>query len=284
MFLASQFGTMMRAGGNRDARRKPNAAWAWEGLRRNAAYRRAYFASRHLLPQKVELKTGGVLWRTSNRHLSAEQFGLAAFADPDKDAVHGNVFWRPDWLAGSLDVRLSPITHAEECNENNLSIIMLHRMKSRRVLLETVDGARHILLNGSRFWIQLYCRKPSIIGEAAHVGIRLNKADTMGRNLDTAAQLLSLYRANGGKLPLIGRRKNAEPIERALLAHDIWTGFERPKGGLKDISIAMVGEARVEEDWNGPSRYLKDMAVRARNKGLAFVAQDYQELLSKKAL
>jgi hypothetical protein len=106
----------------------------------------------------------------------------------------------------------------------------------------------------------------------------------MGRSLDSAAQLLSLYRANGGKLPLIGRRKNAEPLERAILAHDIWTGFERPKGSLKDIAIALNGIKRVNEDWNGPSRYLKDMAVRARNKGLAFVDRDYRDLLEKKIL
>ncbi len=266
------------------ARRMPNAAWAWEGLRRNQNYRRTYFASRNLHARTTRLATGGCLIRQSSCPRDLATFGLLTFADPRRTAIETHVFWRPGWLKSSLDVRLSPITEAEREADGTDGIIMLHRLHSRRIILETADGARHILLNGSRFWIQLHCKTPSIIGEAAHVGIRLNKLDTMGRSLDSAAQLLSLYRANGGKLPLIGRRKNAEPLERAILAHDIWTGFERPKGSLKDIAIALNGIKRVNEDWNGPSRYLKDMAVRARNKGLAFVDRDYRDLLEKKIL
>ncbi len=165
-----------------------------------------------------------------------------------------------------------------------MGAIYLHRLQTRRVLLETMDGARHIVLNGHRFWIQLFCGKPNVIGDTAHIGIRMNAATTMERHLDTASQLLSLYRNNGGKLQRIGRHKNIEPLQRALTAYDIWTGFERPKGSLKDIAAALVGPRRVDEEWNGTSRCLKDMARRARDKGMAFVTRDYLDMLGKKTL
>lgn len=262
-------------------RRAPNAAWAWEGLRRNAEYRRVWFGSRQSWPRAIRLQTGADYTRLRSRHRQAEGFGLLALADPDKPAIKADIFWRPDCLAGCLDVRLSPL-RADECHDTgDDGAIFLHRLHTRRTILETVDGVRHIVLNGRRFWIQLVCSQPGVIGEAAHVGIRLNQTAAMERHLDSAAQLLSLYRAEGGKLGLIGRRKNTDPLAKALIAHDIWTGFERPKGTLRDIAIALVGDNRVEEDWTGSSRCLKDMARRARDKGLNFVESGYRDLLSR---
>lgn len=275
---------MVRADENNLARRMPNAAWAWEGLRRNPDYRRAYFSARHKLPTAIKLYSGATLLRAKRRDREAEFWGLLSLTDPRFSAKNTEAFWRPDLLAGSLEVRLSPLTQAEQNSPQDYDIISLSGLQTRRLLLETVDGGRHILLNGSRFWIQLYCPNPSIFGECAHVGIRLNYATHMKRCIDTATQLLSLYRSEGGQIGLIGRRRNTDKLRNAIIAHDVWTGFERPKGGLRDIAISIFGRERVEKDWSGPSRYLKDQAVRSRNKGLAFVAKDYRSLLTRKSV
>jgi len=275
---------MIRADVIRAAGRMPNAAWAWEGLRRNPHYRRDYFSTTSLRPIQIKLVTGATLLRAKGRELVAEKWGLMTMADPNKQAIDADVFWKPDVLAGSLEVRLSPLTQSEREHPDDHNIMSLARLQTRRILLETADGARHILLNGHRFWIQLHCSKPSVVGEMAHIGIRMNETTYMGRRIDTATQLLSLYRSRGGKLQLIGRRRNTKPLQEALVAHDIWTGFERRRGGLRDIAVAIYGQERVCKEWGGESRYMKDQAARSRNKGLAFVEGGYRDLLTKKGL
>jgi len=275
---------MVRAEENNLARRMPNAAWAWEGLRRNPDYRRAYFSARHILPSNIELFSGATLLRAKRRDLVAEDWGLLSLADPRLSAKTVKAFWRPDVLAGSLEVRLSPLTEAEKNSPQDHDIISLAGLQTRRVLLETVDGGRHILLSGSRFWIQLYCPKPSVVGEYAHVGIRLNEATYMKRRMDTAAQLLSLYRAEGGRIGLIGRRRNTKRLSDILTAFDIWHGFERPKGTLKDVAEMLVGSTRIASDWGKDDRALKAQARRAIEAGEEFVAGNYGKLLAQKVL
>lgn len=275
---------MSGAYGERCMRRLPNAAWAWEGLRRNDEYARNWRAARVGLPVAQRLRTGAVLLRARRRFPVAERWGLVQFADPSKTAMDGGVFWSPKLLSGVLHVQLSSLASDGPKAFSGHDIIALSALKSRRILLETVDGARHILLGGDRFWIQLYCETPFSIGDQARIGIRIDGATHAQRRLDTAAQLLSLHRSAGGKLSLIGRRKNAKPLANAILAYDIWRGWNRPQGGLKDIAEAIVGRERVSEDWGGASRYLKDMARRARDKGEAFVGGGYRDLLLKKSI
>lgn len=266
------------------ARRMPNAAWAWEGLRRNPAYRGVYRAHLHALPLSTSLYGGAQLLRSTRRYLDAEKWGLLTFANPDQTALKANVFWRPDVLAGALRVKLTPIdSHAHDLDGPSDTIV-LSALKTRRVLLETVDGARHILLNGRRFWIQLYSIKRAPVGDQALVDVRFDGADHMQRRLDTAAQLLALHRSAGGKLSLIGRRKNTRPLANALNAYDIIHGFERPQGTLEDVAEMIVGKARMATDWGQNDRALKAQARRAIAKGEAFVAKDYRQLLTQKTL
>lgn len=266
------------------ARRMPNAAWAWEGLRRNPDYRAEFRAHRHAMPAYISLYGGAHLLRAPSRCPGAEDWGLLAYADPDKSAIDANVFWRPDLLAGALRVKLTPIGASSDSGDEPSDTIVLSALKTRRVLLETVDGARHILLSGHRFWIQLYSLKRAPVGDQAEIDIRFDGAQHMKRRLDTAAQLLALHRSAGGKLSLIGRRKNTRPLANALTAYDIWHGFERPKGTLEDIAEMIVGKARMASDWGRNDRALKAQAKRAVVKGEAFVKGDYRALLAHKVL
>ena len=213
----------------------------------------------------------------------AEKWGLLYFVDPQLSAFEANIFWRPDMLAGALRVRLFPLQADGKIDGEDQDIIVLSAIKTGRILFDTVDGMRHILLNGQRFWIQLYCDNPGLSCDHASIGIRMDQALHMGRRLDTATQLLSLHRSAGGKLSLIGRHKDSTSLANALNAFDVWHGFERPKGGLKEIAEAIVGKDRVANEWR-QNRSLKDMARRARDKGVSFVEGDYRVLLTKKVL
>jgi len=49
------------------------------------------------------------------------------------------------------------------------------------------------------------------------------------------------------------------------------------------VAIALVGQDRVAKEW-GYNRSLKDRAVRARDRGRAFVQGGYSELLRRASL
>lgn len=262
----------------------PNAAWAWEFLRRNQDYRADYARARETLPTRQTLATGSVFYIENRFEERAEKWGLLTFADPNKIALNADVFWHPEVLAGALRVKLTRPDKYIEAGDTPSDTIILSALQTRRVMLQLSNGARHILLNGNRFWIHLYSIKRAPPDDYAVIDVRFDGAKHMGRRLDTATQLLSLHRSAGGKLSLIGRRKNAQPLRNALTAFDVWNGFERPQGGLRDIAVALVGEDRVKEDWTGASRYLKDHARRARDKGTRLVGGGYQALLSRKNL
>lgn len=265
-------------------RKMPNAAWAWEFLRRNPDYARDYRAAGRLPRGFLTLRSGARFYRPRRRYRTIEEWGLLHPADPDKGPFEADVFWRPDLLAGALNVWLAPIFGEGADSVEEDDVIVLSAIGTRRVLLDAVSGARHILLNGERFWIQLVCEPPLPVGEMAEIRIRIDGGAHARRKLDTAAQLLSLHRSAGGQLSLIGRNRNAEPLARALIAYDIWHGFNCEKGGYRQIAEAFFGRARVAEEWSDPSRCLKDQARRAVTKGEELVAGGYRNLLAKKTL
>lgn len=264
--------------------RMPNAAWAWEFLRRNAEYRRECRCASHKQPTPFTLPSGASFIRLDRAIPAARKWGLLTFADPDKPAIDANVFWQPELLAGAVRVCLTAVDSTQDVRSKDGDTIILSALKTRRIILDNADGIRHIVLNGHRFWIQLFCDSDLPPGENAEIGIRIDNAKYMRRRLDTAAQLLSLYRSNDGKLSLIGRRQNSNALVNALTAFDIWNGFERPKGDLKDIAEAIVGKARVEADWGVNDRALKAQIKRSLARADRLIGGDYRSFLTKKNL
>jgi len=264
--------------------RMPNAAWAWEFLRRNAEYQRDCRRASDILPSPFILSSGASFLRLTQSIPKAEKWGLLTFADPEKPAIDANVFWSPRLLAGAVRVRLTEIGNSQANLPRQEETIILSALKTRRIILDTADGVRHIVLNGHRFWIQLFCDTDLPPGENAEIGIRIDNARYMRRRLDTAAQLLSLYRSNNGQLSLIGRRHNSNLLINALTAFDIRNGFERPKGDLKDIAEAIVGKARVDADWGVNDRALKAQIKRTLARADRLIGGDYKSFLTKKNL
>lgn len=264
--------------------RLPSAAWAWQGLRRNKAYRDAYVNHRKAAPKTKKLKSGAQLMTAGEACKNAHKFGLLTFADPDKQAADANIIWRPDLLAGALRVRLSPFNDPDFADDEEHDIIALSALKTHRVMLDTEDGLRHILLAGDRFWVQLFAHPPYPKTDESIIRIRIDEALHGMRRLDTAAQLLSLHRSAGGKLSLIGRRKKPTSLLRALGAFDIWHGFERPKGGLEDVASFLCGGTRIKNDWNTNDRNLRVQAQRWVKRGEAFVERGYLDVLTRKTL
>jgi hypothetical protein len=261
-----------------------NGALAWEGLRRNTAYRREWKrVSRHV-PKSRALATGARYIKSNDLSADAEQWGLVTFSNPNKSAPTKPVLWHPAVLAGALRVQLQQERANFNAPEKAKEKIVLSELKSDRFIVDHVDGMRHVRLGGEHFWIQLFSEQEGEINEDLEVKVRIDSPRFMGRQLDSAAQLLSLYRAASDVPALIGRNKRSKRLYQALMAYDIWMGFERPKGDLKEISAMLVGPARIKQDWGSNDRSLKAQATRYVERGEAFVSGRYKRLLCQKVI
>ena len=268
----------MRETKTKVVRQMPNAAWAWEGLRRNDDYKRLWHRARGALSPPRALPSGAQLYRERRFHSGLLDFGLLAPADPRKSDLETTVFWRPDLFGSIVRVQLTPFKEARRTlRETGVKPILLSRFKGRRAILDTLSGERHIVINGGEFWFQLRADAQPDDDECC-IGLNLPNRDLRyyADRLRSGLDLIKLYEADDA-----GKRDERlvtpeTPLGRALMAYDV----TRMGGSLKDVAAALYGSDRVAEDWHAESRYLKERARRARSKGEAFVDGEYKALLS----
>ena len=253
-----------------------DAAWAWEGLRRNRAYRKAWARYEFAKPRICDARSSLRYMRLDKPYLEAEVFGLIAFADPEHSASEVPVFWRPNLLRRTLTVSLS----VQEKNTGNG--FSLSSLKCCPTVLDTSDGERHIRLGGHHFWIQMVSHDITKLDDDTSIEVKLTGSRDLPQRISSIEQLFSLHRSESGMPAPAKRPPNRDKLLEGLLAWDIYDGSQQSKGTLKDVAIALVGQERVAREWSY-NRSLKDRAVRARDRGRAFVQGGYCELLRRSA-
>jgi hypothetical protein len=253
-----------------------DAAWAWEGLRRNPAYRKAWQRHQDRLPDVCDQHPTIRYVHLDRSYFEAETYGLIAFADPDLPASESPVFWRPSLYNGALKVSFGM---AQKKDEDSFTLASL---KCCPTVLDTACGIRHVRLGGHSFWIQLISEDLISLDESTRVSLMFDGRAGMSRRLKTADQLLSLHKSEGGVPNTIKRRPNRDKLLEGLLAFDIHSGANGRRGSLRDIAIALFGESRITQEWTS-NRSLKNHAVRARDRGKIFVETGYRDLLRKAA-
>ena len=251
-----------------------DAAWAWEGLRRNRAYRRAWLRYEMARPQICDARASLRYIRLDRPYFEAETFGLVAFADPDLPASEVPVFWRPNLLRRTLAVSLEV---KPKTDRNGFSLASL---KCCPTVLDTVDGERHIRLGGYNFWIQMVSQDITQLDDDTSIEVNLTGTVNLPQRISSVEQLFSLYSSDDGLPAPIKRPPNRDKLLEGLLAWDIYHGNNETPGTLKDVAIALFGEVRIGHEW-GHNRSLKDRAIRARDRGQAFVQGGYYDLLRR---
>jgi len=280
MFLFCSYGRLekFRAVGEHTKIIMSDAAWAWEGLRRNPDYNMAW--ERHGAASiKISDEASGLRYiRLNKPYLEAETYGLLAFADPELPASEVPIFWRPNLLLGTLFVRLeAPGSHLSD----GFSLASLARCPT---VLDTADGLRHIRLGGHKFWIQLATQDLIEMEDETRVVVTISGKPGTQRQLKTIEHLLSLHHLSEGEELDIKRAPNRDKLLEGLMAWDVqhgqYCGASKQRGSLRDIAIALFGAARIEQEWTS-NRSLKNYAVRARDRGKAFVMGGYRDLLHR---
>lgn len=255
-----------------------DAAWAWEGLRRNPGYNKAWERHRSE-PIDVSDQSSGLRHIFLRKpYLEAEAYGLLAFADPELPASEAPVFWRPNLLTGTLQVRL------ESAPKGSAEGFSLASLKCYPTVMDCPDGLRHIRLGGHKFWIQLVSKDLIKMQGDTRVVVILTGTSGARRRLKTIEHLLALHHSDEGETLDIRRAPSRDKLFEGLLAWDVQhaqTDCERKRqGSLRDIAIAIFGEARIAQEWTS-NRSLKNHAVRARDRGRAFVENGYRDLLHR---
>jgi len=251
-----------------------DAAWAWEGLRRNPDYRRAWRHHASQVPTLCDRRASLRYLRYEKPFLEAEVFGLVGFADPDHSASEVPVFWLPNLFCRTLEVSLSI---ADEDRPDGFSLASL---KCCPIVLDTPDGQRHVRLGGHDFWIQMVSEDLVALDDETRIEVRLTGTDAFPERIVSAEQLFSLHRSDDGFPAPAKRPPNREKLMEGLLAWDIYSGEGGRKGSLKDIAVALFGKERVDAEW-AFNRSLKNHAVRARDRGRAFVRDGYRDYLRR---
>ena len=259
--------------------RHPHAVWAWEGLRRNNAYRDAYARVRAKLPEVERLRSGGLRRPLAAADAGAERFGLLAFADPHLSAWEQGVFWLPELSTGTLDVALKRLNRAED-RMRNRDRLVLSRLNTRRFILDAGDVERHVILGARRFWIQLRGVRPETLSERAEIIVNLSDPARMRRQSDALRQLLSLHDAQDGEVTLIGRSRSETRLREILTAFDA-----AARGATyREVAESLLGAERVARDWEAGSDHIKAKAKRAVEAGRHFVRDGYLAQLGKRAI
>lgn len=253
-----------------------DAAWAWEGLRRNALYRQTWTRYQASLPPICDRRASLRYVQLDRPYLEAETFGLVCFADPDHSASEVPVFWLPNLLRRTLFVSLSV---APNDLKGGFS---LDSLKCCPTVLDTVDGQRHVRLGGHEFWIQLVSDDLIALDDDTQIEVRLRGEDALPERISSVEQLFSLHQSESGVPAPLKRPPNRSKLMEGLLAHDVEMGRDGSRGSLRDIAVALFGRDRISAEWTA-NRSLKNHAVRARDRGRAFVDHGYRELLRKAA-
>jgi hypothetical protein len=236
----------------------PASGCAWEFLRRNPDYQKAWLAARSEPHRRVGESCDAAAW------------GLVRFESPERDARLANVFWHRSVNCEVLPVIVSQCEHAQQIRK-----LPLYGLRCRVAIQAGRDGERHILFSeeGRSFQLEVHGLQGR---ENLHLttGIVLSprQAAARARALRRFSDLITQRRLRAFLYPPV---KRASRLARLLQVLDGWNA----RASSRDIALAIFGEKRVSDDWHDPGRHLRDHLRRALSSGRALMMSGYRRFL-----
>ena len=236
----------------------PPAGCAWEFLRRNPEYQKAW----HALGSRASL--------SSELQSDPAVFGLVRFESPERDARSANVFWHRNL---SREVLLVIASKPEPAHHG--AQFSLDGLRCRLVVQSGRAGEQHILFAEDGRFLQL-----EVHGLQAIETARLTTEIVLPSRL-VAARVQALKRFAD---MVTHRRLRASlycPERRAARLMMALQAFDGMQAGAshRQIAGALFGEAIVREDWSGRSDYLRLRVQRLLRFSERLVKGGYRDLL-----
>lgn len=242
--------------------------WAWEFLRRNPDYRAGW---RAVVPKRlpyVTLADGTQLLRLRRRYPRAEQWGLYAFADPFVPARKAPVFWLPAATRRVVRARCGIVQHPD-----GTAPLSLASFKAERVAVIGADNIAVVMMKGKGVNVAVEMHG---LGALTHPFEPVFELDGFGDLVTQTECLKILQRFVQAEVAVgSGLFRVDERLRHALIALDESTAGKT----YRQIAIAIFGDRRVAEDWNGASQFLKDRTRRLVARGRELMSGGYRDLL-----
>lgn len=243
--------------------------WAWEFLRRNEEFRKAWKNAR------CEYGIAGYDAQTTiiaaqHQVSSLAQWGCLYCNSPDEDARSAAVFWLPEWCPSVLRLRGFALSENVEATP-----FLLREIATPSTLLELPHGPQHLLFTGNGRTLQLV-----IAGADVMRPIRL-MADGAPDRAMAGHQLRSLQcfldlRLSGRLYPSHIQREPLSLYRRLVLR-----ALDGEIAGASQQEIARhVISGYSDEKWYSPDRPLRERVRRALRRGRALMKRGYRDLLS----
>lgn len=248
------------------SRELDSTGWAWEFLRRNEEYRRAYRVNRAGHPVAIQHVSGATLYRPRRRFLAAEDWGLELFADPDKTALETDVFWMPEHL------RHSVVCHCRPNTSYSSGLISLCEFRERRAVLAG-HAHEHVCVSGARDSASLLVTQGTMLFGKCVVTFSHEGLASALRHAETLAILRRLASKSAN------RNRKKEVTDSKFLDSMIALDGHLEGRSFRDIAIVLFGPDRVRTHWSGDTQWMKSRGRRAIKSGEALMNGGYRKLL-----
>lgn len=247
-----------------------DADWAWEFLRQNPEYRRDYRASRKKAARPIRHASGVRIYRPRGCPKEAEKWGLAAFADPDLNALQADIFW----LNSALTHTVSATSLSPEFNENDTDLDLFRDRNCVAILCAT--DRQEVVIRSQKSSVNMTLKGVNVLLQPAELTFHLHGfASVEGgtKALSWAKAALKQGHSRCIRTTTRTTRLNRKKQLVALECHQ--------KGGsLQDTAHVFRALRLTRLSWSASGdEALKKQVWRSRNTGLSLMCDGYRKFL-----
>ncbi len=222
---------------------------AWEFLRRNPSYRRAF-------------KKAQIAEEDSNKSF-IDHWGINFPVDPKLSAKEAGVCWRPERCASII------ILSKIEAGTLNPSL-NLSEMRGQ-IISQRVEDGTHVFVQGKDYSFQLFLVASAVLESSLQANIPIDDI------ADTRCEAVKrFYRFLIGEYPSCMPRRSVlrEKYPHALQALDGCLAG----ASYREIAEVMFGAARIEQDsWKTST--IRSSTIRLARMGVELMRSGYKDLL-----
>lgn len=238
--------------------------WAWEYARRSRKVQR--YAENRSPIDLSELKANCAdirLLKSRVPQNMAERLGFVFMPDPALNGIDADVVWTRQAFPDQVEVNCCPLGLNETCDiwERSVPICKITHVTD-------VAGREYLLLRGKGCVVQVRCSGLSLLGmEPVRMKLTMSDIADFERKVKIQKAALAIL-GDGPDTETPRWTKRTQILRNGLIALDcLDLGMSR-----RDVAVMLYGEARVDEEWNGPSmkhaiRYLVLKAEALRDGG-----------------
>lgn len=238
--------------------------WAWEYARRSRKVRR-YAEHRNSFDiSEVTANCADIrLLKSHGPQTMAERLGFVFMPDPALNGFDADVVWTVQAFPDQVEVNCSPLGPGETCDiwERSVPICKITHITD-------AAGREYLLLRGKGCVVQVRCSGLSLLGmEPVRMKLTMSDIADFERKVKIQKAALAIL-GDGPDTETPRWTKRTQILRNGLIALDcLDLGMSR-----RDVAVMLYGEARVDEEWNGPSmkhaiRYLVLKAEALRDGG-----------------